>query len=331
MKVLFVTTKSISYLRNVQEINSLKKSSNEVFVIGSNSSIYIIRIIYVWLRLLFISFKPFDLFFAGFLPQLFLPLFYRKIRRAGCKVYEDFFISLYDTLCYDRCLVSPDNMIGRMLHEWDSLTLKLSDKIICDTQAQGDFFIEELGADPKKIEVVYLEADRSIFNPELYNKNELIKSVVPNSILSKDDCVVLYFGSVLPLQGVDIVLCAMLELVKKGYYCIFIGPLSTKQRSLITKKDEHFLFVPWVSTKRLAEMISIADLCLAGHFNANILKASRTIPGKAYIYEAMGKPMILGDNTANRERFKESQNNIYIEMGSTQALIEGVVKWKKDR
>ena len=45
----------------------------------------------------------------------------------------------------------------------------------------------------------------------------------------------------------------------------------------------------WLPQEKLAEYIDMADLCLAGHFNAAVEKASRTIPGKAYIYQAMGK------------------------------------------
>ena len=69
----------------------------------------------------------------------------------------------------------------------------------------------------------------------------------------------------------------------------------------------------------------MADLCLAGHFNKDIEKAKRTIPGKAYIYEAMNKPMILGDNEATRELYNESMKGIYfVEMGDAEALAERI-------
>lgn len=65
----------------------------------------------------------------------------------------------------------------------------------------------------------------------------------------------------------------------------------------------------------------MSDLCLAGHFNAHIKKAKRTIPGKAYIYQAMQKRMILGDNAANRELICEDPDSIYyVEMGSADKL-----------
>ena len=71
----------------------------------------------------------------------------------------------------------------------------------------------------------------------------------------------------------------------------------------------------------------MADLCIAGHFNNTIAKASRTIPGKAYIYDATNKPMILGDNPANHEQFNTSSQYIYVPMGDADALADSILKY----
>ena len=83
----------------------------------------------------------------------------------------------------------------------------------------------------------------------------------------------------------------------------------------------------WLSQDELAQYIDFSDLCLAGHFNAKIQKAKRTIPGKAYLYHAVGKPMILGENLANHELFSEQEKGIYfVEMGSGEKLAEKIKK-----
>lgn len=83
--------------------------------------------------------------------------------------------------------------------------------------------------------------------------------------------------------------------------------------------------------EKLAEKIASADLCLAGHFEKSIMKAHRTIPGKAYIYSAMKKPMILGDNEATRELYDESENGIYFtDMGNSQKLAHLIMKIKDE-
>ena len=70
----------------------------------------------------------------------------------------------------------------------------------------------------------------------------------------------------------------------------------------------------------------MADLCLAGHFNDRIDKAKRTIAGKTYIYRAMGKPVILGDNAANRELYEEDGRTVfYTKMGDPSALKDTIL------
>ena len=128
----------------------------------------------------------------------------------------------------------------------------------------------------------------------------------------------------MPLQGVDIILSAI-DLLKdeKNIYFYIIGPIGNKFNKPISDNIE---YIEWLSQERLAEYISISDLCLAGHFNKDIEKASRTIPGKAYIYHAMGKKMILGDNEANRELF--NNNAYYVQMGDAKALANAILREK---
>ena len=66
---------------------------------------------------------------------------------------------------------------------------------------------------------------------------------------------------------------------------------------------------------------------LAGHFHPTIQKAQRTIPGKAYIYQAMEKPMILGDNPATRELDgRWTVPVLYVPMGDSRALADCILK-----
>ena len=106
---------------------------------------------------------------------------------------------MYDTLCFDRKKFSPDSFAGKRLLNIDKKTLRQADKIICDTKAHGNYFAQELGAHPEKLQVLYLEADKSIYYPRHGEK--------PQEARGK--FTVLYFGSVLPLQGIEVVLEAM--------------------------------------------------------------------------------------------------------------------------
>ena len=118
---------------------------------------------------------------------------------------------------------------------------------------------------------------------------------------------------------------AMNRLKDDPNFCFyFIGPIG---QDIQKPQGKNIHYRHWLSQDELAQYIDFSDLCLAGHFNAKIQKAKRTIPGKAYLYHAVGKPMILGENLANHELFSEQEKGIYfVEMGSGEKLAEKIKK-----
>lgn len=310
-KVLFVTTKNLDYLRNTQEIGLIQQQAESVTVIGSVSKSYPKRLLHVYSKIFFGSLKQYDTIFIGFAPQLVLPFFRWKMKNK--EIIIDFFISMYDTFVCDRNKFKDGSFFANILKWLDRKTIQGADRVIADTKEHGNFFVEEFGVNPNRLEVLYLNADTSIYYPREQKKPERMK-----------DCfTVLYFGSVLPLQGLDVILEAIDKMKQdEKFYFIVIGPIQDKFKKPESSRIEYH---EWLSQEDLAEYISYADLCLAGHFNANINKAKRTIPGKAYIYEAMEKPMILGDNPATHELYDESMDGIYfVTMGDSDALVEKI-------
>lgn len=317
-KVLFITTKRLDYIRNTQEIRLLQQYAADFRIIGSNEKTYFFRLCHVYLRLLFTSVKPYDTVFIGFAPQLILPFFAWKFHDA-CRLI-DFFISLYDTFCFDRRVFSPTGPAGRFLHLLDSYTLTHADFILCDTRCHGDYFVEEFHIERKKLSLLYLTADPSIYHP--------MDAARPDCAAGKK--VVLFFGSMLPLQGYELVLDAFCTLsARSDYFFYFIGPLPDFLKSRVQDVSNLFL-TDWLMQDALARHIAFADLCIAGHFSASIAKASRTIPGKAYIYRAMNKPMILGDTPANHELFTVDQNTVFVPVGDSHAIADAILQFFGD-
>jgi glycosyltransferase involved in cell wall biosynthesis len=310
-KVLFITTKNTDYIRNTQEVNIIKESASSYKVIGSAHKSYLKRLLFVYTRLLFTQASDYDVIFVGFAPQLVIPLFKHKFK--GKYIIEDFFISMYDTLCCDRKKFNTGSLIGKLLHKIDESTLNNANLIICDTNTHGDYFANEFHAKREKLHTLYLEADTNIYHPMSIQKPAKYE----------DKYIVCYFGSILPLQGVNVILDAfkLLENATSKIKLICIGPV--KYKLSLSNID----YIDWLPQDELAQYISFSDLCLAGHFNSDIEKAKRTIPGKAYIYQAMNKPMILGDNPANHELFsKDNIMTTYVEMGSPKALADAILR-----
>ncbi len=312
-KVLFITTKNLDYIRNTQELTIINEYAASYQVIGSTKKSYPARLLYVYWKLLITNCRKFDTVFIGFAPQLILPFFSFKFKQIY--IIEDFFISLYDTLCHDRKKARPNSFIGKLLHTLDSRTLHKADLVITDTNAHANYFREEFGANISKMHTLYLQADRSIYYP--------MQLVKPSHLTDK--YIVLYFGSILPLQGIEVVLEAMEQLKDHSniyFYCI--GPIQPPKLDKPLPQAENIEYIDWLPQKKLATYIAQADLCLAGHFHPTIEKARRTIPGKAYIYQAMKKPMILGDNPATRELFANDPTVTFVEMGNSDDLVNKI-------
>ncbi len=321
-KVLFISTKNIDYLRNTQEIEIIQNYSNSSDIIAFSDKSYLKRILKVYLKCLkILASKKYDVIFIGFAPQLLLPFLGLFSKKRTLII--DFFISVYDTLVFDRKKINEKSIFSKIIHSIDKKTIQKSDFVIADTKAHQKYFIEEFGLSPEKSQVLYLKADEKIYYPR--------EQIKPESL--KNKFIVLYFGSILPLQGVDVVLKAA-DILKnnENIYFYIIGPLNKMQSDAYSTLS-NAEFIPWLSQEKLAEKISQADLCLAGHFCNTIEKAKRTIPGKAYIYRAMKKPMILGDGPANHELFDESERDgIYFsEMGSSKKLAELIEKISESR
>lgn len=316
--VLFITSKNLDYIRNTQEINALKQAAKSLTVLGYPDKSYAVRLLKLYWKLLTASLKQYDLVFVGFAPQLVLPFLAGRLK--GKFVVEDFFISLYDTMIWDRKKFKPGSIFAKFLWKLDKFTITKANAVIADTRTHGQYFAGEFGVDTAKLHVIYLQADTSIYYPRPQVKPEEWA----------DKFIVLYFGSVLPLQGVDIILDCI-EQMKNVPAIVFdiIGPIDPKALQHFT--DFHNVrFTPWLSQQELAARIAAADLCLAGHFNKTIAKACRTIAGKTFIYRAMDKPMILGDNPANRELFAADIRSIfYVEMGDPVKLKAKILESTK--
>lgn len=311
-RVLFVATTYVEYLRIQQELSLIKESAASVEIIIGENKYYFLRLLFVYWKLLISSMRHFDVVFIGFAPQLVLPLWKWKFKNKI--IIIDFFISLYDTLVCDRKKFKESSFAANSLLKIDKITLRHSDWIIADTKKHADFFKDELNADGEKLMVLYLEADKKIYYPLKIKKNKDYQ----------DKFVVFYFASILPLQGVDFVIKAFTEIRSEDFHFIFVGPIDEKQKKVLFGQ-KNLSYFSWLSQDKLAGLIAQSDLCLAGHFCDSIEKAKRTIPGKAYIFEAMNKKIILGDNEANRERYPFEYNKvIFVKMGSAIAIVNAI-------
>ena len=327
-KVLFITPSDADYIRNRQEINILRKSARHLDIIapknihGVNPT-GIMRILSINLRVVAANIKKYDVIFIGGIPQLIVPLIQFRLRKKVLII--DFFISIYDTLVNDRQVLSPSNPLSRILKMLDRKALAGADHVIVDTCEHAAYFSRMFGVDPDKMTVIYLEADKQIYYP----RN------VARPLDLRDKFVVFFFGAMNPLQGAEVILESARILEEHGNIVfIIIGPYEKIRNFELYSKLKNVRFAArWLPQAEIADYIAMSDVCLAGHFNAAVEKAARVIPGKAYSYLAMERPVIFGDNPANRELFSTDTNNVrfmknvhFVKMGDPAALADKILE-----
>lgn len=319
MKVLFVCGREPEYIRNRIVLRILKRDFQVIEVTDSSLSFFY-RQLKVILKILTNIWRSHDLVFVGFYGYPLLPIIKLLTRKP---IIFDAFVSTYDTLCFDRKLFGPRSIGGRLVYLFDKLTLALADRILVDTYAHANYFAKLYGLPKKKLSVFYLGYDDTIFNPSEISLPEI----------DSKKFLVFYYGSFLPLQGIEyIIRAAKLLEHEKDIRFEVVGKGRTYKGIRHLADSLHLTnieFIDWIPYYQLPKAISRASICLGGHFSS-IGKAERVIAGKTYQFLAMAKPTIVGDNSANRELFSHEENVYMCRMADEKALADAIMVLKDD-
>jgi len=205
-----------------------------------------------------------------------------------CKVFRlplviDFFVSLHETVVEDRGLISNRSIGGRFLGRCDQWAARLATRVMTDTPEDADFFASVTKTPRHKWSVVWVGANPSIYVPRID------VSVEPRSVL--------FYGTYIPLQGIEHIVRAS-ALMPSGISMTLIGNGQERARieSIIAAEKLPVTLVDSVSEEVLAEHIARASVCL-GVFGDGP-KTARVIPNKVFQCLAMGKAIVTGDTPA---------------------------------
>lgn len=215
----------------------------------------------------------------------------RVCRQAGKPLAFDPFVSLHETAVLDRRLFPADSLRGRLTKTVDRLALRLADRVLADTGAHAAYFAALGGLPRDRVAVVPLGTDETVFSER--------PGPSPG-----DTCEVLFYGTMIPLHGLDTILDAArllvddpirLHLVGTGQYPI--------ERQLAEAQLPNVRWTRWLPYEALPDAIAASDICL-GIFGTSE-KAARVVPHKVYEAAAMGKAIVTADTPAVRDAFPE--------------------------
>jgi glycosyltransferase involved in cell wall biosynthesis len=213
---------------------------------------------------------------------------------------------------------------NRVIDLW---ALKLSDLALADTQAHKDYYCRQFGLDARKIEVLPVGFDDHIFSKNLVQDR-------PVSKIGDLPFTVLFFGSFLPLHGVEVIIQAAQQIwmEDKTVRFQFIGSGQTLPRVRQLASDlglRNVWFENWISQASLAEKIVLeADICL-GIFSRTE-KAERVVPHKIFQSMALRKPVVTSRTSAVEEFFSHRKNIFLCEKGEPISLARAILKLKNE-
>lgn len=318
MKILFISGRESAYTRNAVILKGLKNNGIEIIECTDGSKSYLSRYLKNMLKFLRNSNKNFDLIFVGFFGQPLVPII--KIF-SNKPILFDAFLSAYDTMCFDRKKFSSKSMAGKFFYWLDQHSCELADKVFLDSDAHINYFVNTFGLNPDKFKRLFVGADDSIFFPMLESECFTGKFNV------------FYYGSYLPLQGIDYIIKAAKKLESHEDIQFRVVGNGMEYNKILKLAQElnvkNVEFINWVPYENLPLEIAKADVCIGGHFS-NIDKSKRVIAGKTFQFISMKKPVIVGDNPANRELFENRKNALLVEHTNSDALAEAILELKEN-
>ena len=317
MKMLFVAGREPSYVRNAMMLKCLDEIGVQILDCTDSSKSYPARFLFVMRKFLSRKDEAFDCVFVGFLGQPLVPL----IRLFTDKpIILDAFLSVYDTICFDRKIFKPGSLAGRFCRWLDRYSCEKSTLVLLDTNAHIDYFTSTFGLSRDKFRRLLVGADESVFFPLPMERRD-------------GKFRVFYYCSFLPLHGAEYVVEAAARLRnEQGIEFLVVGRGPERARIAALAKRagaDNVRFIDWLPFEALPGEIARADCCLGGHFS-DIAKAKRVIAGKTFQFIAMKKPVIVGDCAGNRELFSDRKNALFVKMADADSLAHAIVELKND-
>lgn len=309
-RVLFVSGREKDYIRNRVLINALQ-SRFDVEVLTPSLPSTIGRSL-LGLASFLANRRGYDICFVGFYGQpmgIALSALQRK------PIVLDAYVSTYDTLCEDRRWFPRRSPVGWLARWIDRRSCQVATHVLTDTRADARYFAETFGVPDRKLTVIYVGCDESIFYPR-------------HGAPGHRECAnVFYYGAFLPLHGTEVVIGAADLLRKRPDIHFVVGGDGPRYRAIHQMVDELELsnvdLVGWIPIAQLPDQIARASVCLGGHFST-IPKAARVISTKTFQFIAMRKPTIIGDSVATRELFVHGEHVYAVRMGDPAALADAI-------
>jgi len=258
----------------------------------------------------------YDVLLTSYVGQLVMPLAKLMTSRP---IVLDAFLGIHE-MFIDHEPEASDSYRAKAWYYLDMYSFRSANSILTDTKEHINYFHEQFGINRNKFRRVFAGSDDAIFFPRSVNR-------------VNDNFLVMFWGTFIPLQGVQFIIrAAKLLQNQKDVVFKIIGSGRTfdlaKNLSERLRLRNVSFFTKWIPYQELPNHIANADLCL-GIFG-DTPKAKRVIPNKAFEALAMGKPLITGDSPATGEALTNMKDCVLCEMANPRAIVKSIMLLKED-
>ncbi len=312
--------KAPNYTRTATLLAALRQLPEVEVTAITNTSTGVVRYWQTFSRLVKyrLHHKP-DVCIVGFRGQEIFGLLYPFMR--GSRIIFDEFINMHDWFVNEHHKLKEGSLPVKLLDSYTRWIFRRSTYVLADTPAHARLSAGMYDLPDDKIVAVPVGAEEGLFRPR------------PKTAKKNTPFEVFFYGNMLPLHGLTVILDAIRQLKKddlEGMHFTLVGgrgkpEMIARIETFITENDldSYITHLPWVEYKKLPEYIANADICLGGPFGGTG-QARRVVTGKTYQFLAMGKPTIIGE-TENTGVFSDKQNCLIVHQQDPAALAAAFV------
>lgn len=238
----------------------------------------------------------------------------------GKPLVFDAMMSPYSALVDEGKLRRPGRLLAPLWRRYERAVLHRADLVLADTALHARYYAQEFSVPLEKILVIPVGA---VERPPTQTAGSRASG--------QNTFRVLFYGSFLPLHGVDRVIEAAARLAELPIEFRFIGGSRAQAAALeaaCVTRGIRYSHVQWVAFDQLLdEEIQRADLCLGGPFGGTT-QARRVVTGKTSQCLALGRATVIG-RIEEDYGFRDRVNCLLVEQADVDALA-AAIRWAYD-
>jgi glycosyltransferase involved in cell wall biosynthesis len=234
---------------------------------------------------------------------------------AGTGLVVDPLVSRYDTKVGDWGTTAAGSLQADHNRRIDRAALRFADLVLCDTASHGRYFQNATRIPPERCAVVPVGFDDRDFQPQPPAPGDVFR--------------VAFFGSYLPLHGIDTIVAAAAALRDEAVEFVLIGSGQTFRTATAARAaGARIELLPPLAPPELVAQLRRAHLLL-GVFGRSA-KTQRVVPNKVYQGLALERALITADTPAIREFFTPGTHLWTVPAADAPALAAAIRRLRDD-